>query len=385
MPRKKNDTVVEPIGNGSVSVNDILFAKNLLSTLTKKPYVDFFQKFLYDDFCKIFDKGTVDYHLAINAKMITNYNFDKLRKEIIRFCQTFVPDKLIVVTEMMYKNEKVFRVSNDLQHITGTLLLDEEYLSELKQYNNFIKSFIGKDMYKRSAIHILTAPPAGGKSLFIMQEALFQALRGHNVMLFIIGDMDQYAVLSRMKNILDYYNANSSEYNKNLNRLRIYVYPYGSLNSFDIVNEILRFEETHEERVDFVFIDYDDNLADFSDDESKSMYISAARPYQVLDEYKDGRVIVFAAQGKPHTWAKDIHTSTGIIATSSKKEQIADAIYVINTTKMPQKSKDKKSPETIHIVKQLTIVKDRHNIMNGEKHVCYMNNKNGVFVVTTEE
>jgi hypothetical protein len=276
-------------------------------------------------------------------------------------------------------------VSNDLQHIAGTLLLDEEYLSELKQYNNFIKSFIGKDMYKRSAIHILTAPPAGGKSLFIMQEALFQALRGHNVMLFVVGDMDQYAVLSRMKNILDYYNATSEEYSKNLNRLRIYVYPYGSLNSFDIVNEMLRFEETHEERVDFVFIDYDDNLADFSDDESKSMYISAARPYQVLDEYKDGRVIVFAAQGKPHTWTKDIHSSTGIIATSSKKEQIADAIYVINTTKMPNKSKDKKSPETIHIVKQLTIVKDRHNIMNGEKHVCYMNTRNGVFVVPTEE
>lgn len=357
--------------------------KNLLSILTKRPYIDYFERNLKHFFVEKLGADVVDMHIAVNAKKITSESYENVKLKLIDFLITHFPESAYNAIDSFYQSSSAFKIQESLKHINGKTLVSEEHINELRLANKFVKSFVGKEMYRRGGIHVITAPPAGGKTLFILQEAIYQALiENMKVMLFVVGDMDEYAVASRSKLIYDYY-VLLADKPDNIKNLLVYVYPFGAINIHDIVNEIRRMEKENNSP-DFVFIDYDDNLADFTS--SDNMYKSAAKPYEVMDEYKSSRVIVFASQGKTESWIRDREISIGFLATSSRKEQIVDAIYALKNTSdskglsNSEKGNVKRSSSNSR-EKEIVVLKDRHNITNGERVVANLIIDNGVFIV----
>ncbi|MEM5877290.1 MAG: hypothetical protein QXF12_00260 [Candidatus Aenigmatarchaeota archaeon] len=363
MPRKKIQD--------SYSAEDILFAKNLLTVLTKYPYRDYFIGYLKKYFEDVLDKDTVDRHISHNKKQTTVESFDDVANSLIRFSLTFHPNNANIIISNFYKNQNAFKTHDSLIMISAKMLTDEEYMQHLKDSSEVIKSFCGKNMYKRGGIHIITAPPAGGKTLFLLQEAIYQSLfHNRKILFFVVGDMDESSVSYRIKNIIDYYEKGVQDINKdNLDNLNFYIYPSHTISAHDVANEIERIEEN--KLIDIVIIDYDDNLANFSSKDS--MYISAALPYQILDEYKSGKVIIFASQSKVGSFRReDEYMSMGMLASSSKKEHIADQIYALNF-----KKNDNNPEEKIrHILK---VNKDRHNLHEGIRIIKELNLDKGVF------
>ncbi|MEM4483640.1 MAG: hypothetical protein QXS19_06960 [Candidatus Methanomethylicia archaeon] len=370
MPRKKNVT--------SHSAEDILFAKNLLSVLTKYPYRDYFINFLKKYFEDVLDKNTVDIHINHNKKQTTGETFDSVAKSLIRFALTFHPDNANNIISNFYENQNAFKIKESLNMISAKMLTDEEYMQHLKDSSEVIRSFCGKNMYKRGGIHIITAPPAGGKTLFLLQEAVYQSLFNNmRILFFVVGDMDEASVSYRIKNILDYYEKIFDNINRdNLDRLSFYIYPSHTISAQDIANEIKRLEESRSyetDMIDMVIIDYDDNLANFSSKDN--MYISAALPYQIMDEHKYGKVIIFASQSKVGSFRReDEYTSLGMLASSSKKEHIADQIYSLIYKRSESPSFEDKIK---HVLK---VNKDRHNLHEGKRVIAELDLSNGVFL-----
>ncbi|MEM4166776.1 MAG: hypothetical protein QW255_05465 [Candidatus Bilamarchaeaceae archaeon] len=347
MPRKKKEeNQVEQI-----SVQELIRLKNMLSILCKAPYVNYFVDNLMPYFVKILGQDEVDRHLVVNREKESTVPYSTMKKEIIYFAMKYFPDYSYKIIDSFYVNAPNFIIKEDLNEISGNVIVDDAYYKELEASMMPILSFIGNKLYINGTINIITAPPGGGKSLFIMMEALYQALYNNKrVIVFIIGDMDEYAVLKRMRNIIEHYKKKYQGlyFLDKLDNLKIVVENYGNINVYGIANRIKK------EEFDFVFIDYDDNLVDIEGE--GSLYVEAAKPYLVMDNYKHGKVIVFAAQGKPSSWRNDYDVSVGFLAASSKKEHIADSILVLK-----QPDKENKSYH------ELFILKDRHGI-NGAGH-----------------
>lgn len=369
MPRSKDK---------KIDLTSFTAIKNLLSVLTKRPYVDYFERNLKHFFIEKLGADVVDMHIAINSKKVTSESYENVKLKLIDFLVRYFPESAYSAIDSFYQSSSAFKIQESLKHINGKTLVSEDHINELRAANKFVKSFVGKDMYRRGGIHVITAPPAGGKTLFILQEAVYQSMiENMKVMLFIVGDMDEYAVASRTKVIYDYYAliCNKPEQIKNL---LVYVYPFGAINAYDIANEIKRMENEGNSP-DFVFIDYDDNLADFTS--SENMYKGAAKPYEVMDEYKTSRIIVFASQGKSESWIKDREISIGFLASSSRKEQIVDSIYAVKNSYESKNPNTKNNSRNIsRNEKELIVLKDRHNITNGERLIATLVIDNGVFI-----
>ncbi|MCS7318142.1 MAG: AAA family ATPase [Candidatus Dojkabacteria bacterium] len=363
-----------------MNISEYSKIKNLLSVLTKRPYVDYFERNLKKFFVEKVGAETVDMHIALNSKKVTSESYENVKLKLVDFLVNYFPEKAYLAIDNFYQSSGAFKIQESLKFIKGNTLVSEDYINELRAANKFVKSFVNKEIYRRGGIHVITAPPAGGKTLFILQEAVYQAvIENMKVMLFIVGDMDEYSVASRTKIIYDYY-AIMAKKPEQIKNLLVYVYPFGSINIYDIANEIKRSED-EDNSPDFVFIDYDDNLADFS--YSENMYKGAAKPYEVMDEYKSSRVIVFASQGKSESWIRDRETSIGFLASSSRKEQIVDAIYAIKNASEPKTNKNNQQKEIQkpNKLKELVVLKDRHNMLNGERVAAYLEINNGIFSV----
>ncbi|MEM1973844.1 MAG: hypothetical protein QXN68_03545 [Thermoplasmata archaeon] len=369
MPKGRNNTLRKDL---VLSHHDLVFLSNLITTLSRHPYRDFFVNHFKHFFEQIIGKEKVDDYIKYNKNKRTNQSFDVVANDIVKFAIKYYPDVSANIITTFYKSKNWFVMNEELNYINGSLLLDPEYMDELSSKSQPIQSFIGHNLYKRSCIHIFTAPPAGGKTLFLLQEAVFQALKNKNtVFYFTIGDMDESSISKRIQKIFEYYRQFGDYQESDLDLIRFYIRPAGSIGAIDIASEIKSFEEKGN-NLDMVFIDYDDNLSDFMGNDS--MYISASQPYEILDEYKRGKAIVFASQSKINA-LKNVKefSSQGVLSSSSRKEQIADEVYAIIY-----------NPDIgITNVKELVVLKDRHGMHSDktDKVVTRLLIENGVITV----
>jgi hypothetical protein len=226
-------------------------------------------------------------------------------------------------------------------------------------------SFVNKISYLRSTINIVAASPGGGKSIYLMHEALYQVIfNAYNVHLFISGDLDESAAMARLLEIKEYYmNAYSKliaqkniDIRHALNRLKVTVSPYKQITIYDVARIV------KSENVDYVMIDYDDKFVEDTDE--NIMYYTAAKPYEVMDAYKDGKVIIFASQIKPASFKSKNYTPIGFLQGSSRKEHMADSIIAM----LPGPNKTTK----------IVVLKDRHGLMPISQAIMHFRIQNGI-------
>ncbi len=339
---------------------------NLLVILCRIPYVEKFDK-IRPFFEEVFGKATVETMYITNRAYETHFKIDAIKNVYINFIRDFFEDSdaYVFLIDYLYKELYNAKLQNDIKTLTGDLLLSREYVEEIIKSRRPLQSFINKISYLRSTINIIAASPGGGKSIYLMHEALYQVIfNAYNVHLFISGDLDESAAMARLLEIKEYYlNAYSNliaqkniDIRHALNRLKVTVSPYKQITIYDVARI------TKSENVDFVMIDYDDKFVDDTDEDI--MYYTAAKPYEVMDAYKDGKVIIFASQIKPTSFKSKNYTPIGFLQGSSRKEHMADTIIAM----LPGQNKSTK----------LVVLKDRHGLMPISQTIMHFKIQNGI-------
>jgi len=339
---------------------------NLLVILCRIPYVEKFDK-IRPFFEEVFGKATVETMYITNRAYETHFKIDAIKNVYINFVREFFEgsDAYVFLIDYLYKELYNAKLQNDIKTITGDLLLSREYVDEIIKSRRPLQSFINKISYLRSTINIIAASPGGGKSIYLMHEALYQVIfNAYNVHLFISGDLDESAAMARLLEIKEYYlNAYSNlmaqkniDIRHALNRLKVTVSPYKQITIYDVARI------TKSENVDFVMIDYDDKFVE--DTEEDIMYYTAAKPYEVMDAYKDGKVIIFASQIKPTSFRSKNYVPVGFLQGSSRKEHMADTIIAM----LPGQNKSTK----------LVVLKDRHGLMPISQTIMHFKIQNGI-------
>jgi hypothetical protein len=341
---------------------------NLLVILCRIPYVEKFDK-IRPFFEEVFGKATVETMYITNRAYETHFKIDAIKNVYINFVREFFEgsDTYVFLIDYLYKELYNAKLQNDIKTLTGDLLLSREYVEEIIKSRRPLQSFINKISYLRSTINIIAASPGGGKSIYLMHEALYQVIfNAYNVHLFISGDLDESAAMARLLEIKEYYlNAYSNliaqkniDISHALNRLKVTVSPYKQITIYDVARI------TKSENVDFVMIDYDDKFVDDTDEDI--MYYTAAKPYEVMDAYKDGKVIIFASQIKPTSFRSKNYVPVGFLQGSSRKEHMADSIIAM----LPGPNKSTK----------LVVLKDRHGLMPISQTIMHFRIKNGIMM-----
>ena len=365
MPRKPNANK-QSINNLEDNPFKHIEYRNLLVILCRIPYVEKFDN-IRPFFEQVFGKGVVETIYLTNRLYESHTQIESLKNVYINFVKDFFlgVDSFEYLIDYLYKELYSVKLHNDIKTLTGDLLLSNEYVEGIVKSRKPMQSFVNKIAYLRSTINIVAASPGGGKSIYLMHEALYQAIfNAYNVHLFISGDLDESAAMARLLEIKEYYlNAYSKiiaqkniDIRHALQRIKITVSPYKQITIYDVARM------TKNENVDYVMIDYDDKFVD--DTNEDIMYYTAAKPYEVMDSYKDGKVIIFASQIKPTSFRSKNYTPVGFLQGSSRKEHMADSIIAM----LPGPNKTTK----------IVILKDRHGLMPISQAIMHFKIKNGI-------
>lgn len=222
-------------------------------------------------------------------------------------------------------------------HGTASLLWDQSFMSKLKEETKVVKSYLPGVQFRKGSINIFAAPPGRGKSYYLLNEAVYQAHEGRKVRFFVLGDLDATAVYLRTYRIIQGFTTLGMAISKEqMNNLHFHIYPAG-VATIDMIDALIT------ESDDIVVIDYDDNVKVMG---TGNLYNDSAIIYEYLTKQKQsGKVILIASQGKVKTWQGE--DTTGVLASSSRKEHIADSIVLF------------RSKGTMEVVK------DRHFLMGG--------------------
>lgn len=202
--------------------------------------------------------------------------------------------------------------------------------SQYDWINNTFKPYPG---YEKGQIVIVCAPPATGKSLFMMSEALHMASIGYKVLYVGLGDnkMKDFIVrLGAMYTGLSFGEVMQNlgtiyESLKNLLRdnLEISINPAGKVSPEMIIEKI----KEDPDKFDVIVIDYDSNLKGVS--EGDNMYNSFGAAYEKLTELSLMNKLVFVgSQTKVSSWKNEIVELTDV-GESSRKQHSADMIIGI--------------------------------------------------------
>lgn len=138
---------------------------------------------------------------------------------------------------------------------------------------------------------MVTSPPGGGKTLYMMREASYMARNGHKVVYVALADMnisDFYIRLYAMENEIPFYQATvefekAHAYGAQLKKnMAIIIQEADKLSVNDVVDYVL----TNLPDTEAVFLDYDSQFLIDKDDSGGSMYEYAVRPYVSASRFK---------------------------------------------------------------------------------------------------
>lgn len=208
--------------------------------------------------------------------------------------------------------------------------------------NGFNKALQYKG-YKYGDLATIVAAPGVGKSTFMVQESVYSAIQGYNVLHIVLGDMSEYSIQNKMMS-----NATEIEVNRftddpelygkvlmsdpklkalnPLSRIRILAYAPGEKSVSQLVNIVKQVQESENMHFDVIVVDYADNLAE----ETVQMYSSAGKIYDKLKALAQNNhsVVITASQPKIGYFEEEVIPFTGL-AESSRKQHVVDICITI--------------------------------------------------------
>ena len=202
-------------------------------------------------------------------------------------------------------------------------------------YDWINKTYAPYNGYPKGQMVIVGGAPGGGKSLFMMSEALHMALNKHKVLYIALGDLNMRDFVVRLGAM--YSGMSFADTTLNIGAvydsmrkllsegyLEVSINPAGKVGGQDIVDYVTRRVDDFE----VIMVDYDSNAkgAATSDD---SMYNSFGNLYEKLNELVLMNKLVFiGSQIKVAAWDKEIVDMIDI-GESSRKQHTADCIIGI--------------------------------------------------------
>lgn len=236
-------------------------------------------------------------------------------------------------------------------------------------YDWINKTYAPYNGYPKGQMVIVGGAPGGGKSLFMMSEALHMALNKRKVLYVALGDLNikdfvvrlgaMYSGMSFAETTLRV-GAVYDSLNKLLQsgNLEVSINPAGKVSGQDIVDYVIERSDQYE----VIMVDYDSNAkgAATSDD---SMYNSFGNLYEKLNEIVlAGKLVFIGSQIKVSAWQNEIVDMVDI-GESSRKQHTADCIIGIG--------RNPDCPNHVHAIK---LSKNRRGEENVIAYAIRLNN-----------
>lgn len=251
----------------------------------------------------------------------------------------------------------------------NTIVADsaDNYISS--HYDWINKTYAPYNGYPKGQMVIVCGAPGGGKSLFMMSEALHMALNKRKVLYVALGDLNMRDFVVRLGAM--YSGMSFADTTLNIGAvydsmrklleggfLEVSINPAGKVGGQEIVDYV------NERADDFevVMIDYDSNAkgAANSDD---SMYNSFGNLYEKLNEIVlAGKLVFVGSQIKVNAWQNEIVDMVDV-GESSRKQHTADCIIGIG--------RNPDCPNHVHAIK---LSKNRRGEENVISYAIRLNN-----------
>lgn len=241
------------------------------------------------------------------------------------------------IKEMEY--QKVFSDKIKIHYLDDydPVELMDEYLSADKVIPSsfkFINDASHMGGYLPGQIIMVTSPPGGGKTLFMMREAMHMIENGHKVLYVALADMniaDFYIRLYAMSKNVPFRDAtiNFEDAYAAIHKLGknfpIIIEPAGKIS----MEEIVELVHTRFPDVTAVFADYDSQF--LIERSYGSMYEDAVQPYTDASVLKDeGKLVFIGSQPRTSYYACE-YLDLNSAGESSRKQQQVDFIMSIGT------------------------------------------------------
>lgn len=228
-------------------------------------------------------------------------------------------------------------VIRDISDLDTTTLTEKYLNNPVPSSFDFInQAFAGKSGYLQGSLGIVCGRPKSGKSMFLMQEAIYQAIHGYNVFYLALGDLNELDFIVRMAAIdagvaIDVVYSDVETYRKKLivhiknggGSVSITVLPAGKLTP----GELLTVSTNRlKDKYKTIMIDYDLNFLLDSDNQ----YERGGQLYDLLSQVKTetNALILVATQPNKAFWGEALLDDTCFIE-SSKKSMIVDFAITI--------------------------------------------------------
>lgn len=286
----------------------------------------------------------------IEARKMNPDEVDNIRKRLKDICyRTFIERARVIanddsekytqlISSYKYKDLGVSDfIIKDISDLDTTQLTEKYLNNPIPSSYDFInKAFAGKEGYLKCSLGIICGRPKSGKSMFLMQEALWQAKHGFKIFYLALGDLNELDFLVRMAAIdtetaIDVVYSDVEEYKS---RMMVHIKEGGG--SISITN-LSAGKLTPEDfltvalnrlkgKFDTIIIDYDLNFLM----ESDNQYARGGDLYDLLTQVKDETqaLVLVATQPNKSFWNEEILDDTCFIE-SSKKSMIVDFAITI--------------------------------------------------------
>lgn len=251
----------------------------------------------------------------------------------------------------------------------NTIVADsaDNYIPSVYDWIN--KTYAPYNGYPKGQMVITCGAPGGGKSLFMMSEALHMALCKRKVLYIALGDLNMRDFVVRLGAMYSGWSFAQTTINLEsvYSRMRdvlqggyleVSINPAGKVGGQDIVDYVTERSDDFE----VVMVDYDSNAkgAANSDD---SMYNSFGNLYEKLNEIVlAGKLVFIGSQIKVQSWDKEIVDMIDV-GESSRKQHTADCIIGIG--RVPD------CPNHVHAIK---LSKNRRGEENVIAYAIRLNN-----------
>lgn len=221
----------------------------------------------------------------------------------------------------------------------------------IKFFDERISDTLSTGAFDYGTINVITAPPGNGKTMLIMNQAVYVASQGKHTLHLAIGDLTRKQVIIRFLAIItgntvrqiamlspeqfrQFISKAKMKYSVIFEHLHCKCILPNSLNGIELVKLIKKEQEKKNIHFDQVAVDYDGNIETSIstnkkgvDKDNKSMYYEGADIYNLFVKFaKENETVVWMlSQPKIQFWGSEKIPLEGL-NDSSKKQHIVDFI-----------------------------------------------------------
>lgn len=221
----------------------------------------------------------------------------------------------------------------------------------IKFFDERVSDTLSTGAFDYGTINVITAPPGNGKTMLIMNQAVYVASQGKHTLHLAIGDLTRKQVIIRFLAIItgntvrqiamlspeqfrQFISKAKMKYSVIFEHLHCKCILPNSLNGIELVKLIKKEQEMKNIHFDQVAVDYDGNIETSIstnkkgvDKDNKSMYYEGADIYNLFVKFaKENETVVWMlSQPKIQFWGSEKIPLEGL-NDSSKKQHIVDFI-----------------------------------------------------------